>query len=57
MVKPEPRLSCITAKQGKGKYPKQPTRTQGKKGNLDEARENAGDQVAIDFSFCSNLIG
>ena len=51
MVKPEPRLSCITAKQGKGKYPKQPTRTQGKKGNLDEARENAGDQVAIDFSF------
>ena len=42
-----------TANQNKGKYSKEPIRTQSK---WREARENASDQVAIGFSFASDWL-
>ena len=41
------------ANQKKEKYPKEPIRTK-KTSKLPEARENAGDQVVIGFSFVSD---
>ena len=54
--KTKPRV-IATANQNKDKYQKEPMRTQSKyAGNRPQARENATDQVANDFSFVSDWL-
>ena len=45
-----------TANQRKGKYLQEPIRTQRKTTEMSKARENAGDQVVIVFSFASDWL-
>ena len=44
------------ANQNKGKYLQEPIRTQRKTTEMSKARENAGDQVVIVFSFASDWL-